>query len=47
VTRAIRSALARIREHSTILGEHLDRTVHTGTFCSYMPDPRAPVDWRL
>ncbi len=47
VTRAIRTALARIREHSTILGEHLDRTVHTGTFCSYTPDPRAPVDWRL
>jgi class 3 adenylate cyclase len=47
VTRAIRAALARIREHSTTLGEHLDRTVHTGTFCSYTPDPRAPVDWRL
>jgi hypothetical protein len=47
VTRAIRAALARIREHSSALGEHLDRTVHTGTFCSYTPDPRAPVDWRL
>ena len=47
VTRAIKAALARIREHSAALGEHLDRTVHTGTFCSYTPDPRAPVDWRL
>jgi tetratricopeptide (TPR) repeat protein len=47
VTRAIRAALARIREHSPTLGEHLDRTIRTGTFCSYVPDPRAPVDWRL
>jgi class 3 adenylate cyclase/tetratricopeptide (TPR) repeat protein len=47
VTRAIRAALARIREHSATLGEHLDRSVHTGTFCSYSPDPRAPLDWRL
>jgi class 3 adenylate cyclase/tetratricopeptide (TPR) repeat protein len=47
VTRAIRAALARIRKHSARLGDHLDRTVHTGTFCSYMPDPRASVDWRL
>jgi AAA ATPase domain len=46
VTRAIRAALARIREHSPTLGEHLERTIRTGTFCSYVPDPRAP-DWRL
>lgn len=47
VTRAIRSALARIREHSPALGDHLQRTIHTGTFCSYTPDPRAPIDWRI
>jgi hypothetical protein len=47
VTRAIRAALARIREHSPVLGEHLERTIRTGTFCSYVPDPRAPIDWRL
>jgi hypothetical protein len=47
VTRAIRSALARIREHSPTLGDHLDRTIHTGTYCSYTPDPRAPIDWRV
>jgi hypothetical protein len=47
VTRAIRAALARIREHSPTLGEHLERTIRTGTFCSYVPDPRAPIDWRL
>lgn len=47
VTRAIRAALARVREHSPALGRHLDRTIRTGTFCSYAPDPRARIDWRL
>jgi hypothetical protein len=47
VTRAIRAALARIGEHSTGLGAHLDATIRTGTFCSYTPDPRAPITWQL
>jgi hypothetical protein len=47
VTRAIRAALARIREHSPGLAEHFDRTIHTGSFCSYTPDPRAPTNWQL
>jgi len=47
VTRAIRAAVTRIREHSPALGRHLDVTLRTGTFCSYVPDPRAPSDWRL
>jgi tetratricopeptide (TPR) repeat protein len=47
VTRAIRTAMARIREHSQALGSHLDRTIRTGTFCAYAADPRAPADWRL
>jgi len=45
-TRAIRAALARIRAHSPALADHLDATIHTGTFCSYAPDPRAPITWR-
>lgn len=40
VTRAVRSALQRIREHDAQLADHLDATVHTGTYCSYVPDPR-------
>jgi tetratricopeptide (TPR) repeat protein len=47
VTRAVRTALAKIGQHSSVLGGHLDRTIRTGTFCSYAPDPRAPIDWRL
>ena len=47
VTRAIRQALARIREHHSPLGEHLDRAIRTGTYCAYLPDPRIPVAWKL
>jgi hypothetical protein len=46
ITRAIRAALARIRAYSPALASHLDATIHTGTFCSYAPDPRAPISWR-
>lgn len=47
VTRAIRSAIARLAQHDPKLGRHLDSTVRTGTFCSYNPDPLTPVDWQL
>jgi tetratricopeptide (TPR) repeat protein len=45
VTRAIRQAIARIGEHHPQLGEHLSRTIRTGTYCGYFPDPRAPAGW--
>lgn len=44
-TLAIRRALSKIAEYHPSLGEHLDTTIRTGTFCSYNPDPRAPTDW--
>lgn len=47
VTRAIRHGIARIAEHHPQLAEHLERTIRTGTYCAYIPDPRAPADWRL
>jgi non-specific serine/threonine protein kinase len=47
VTKAIRSALTRIRKNSPALGLHLDRTIRTGAFCSYIPDPRSAVPWQL
>jgi hypothetical protein len=47
VTRAIRQAIMRIADHHAQLGEHLDRTIRTGTYCSYLADPRAPAGWRL
>ncbi|CAA9309389.1 MAG: Transcriptional regulator, LuxR family [uncultured Friedmanniella sp.] len=45
VTRAVRQAVARIGEHHPSLGEHLDRTVRTGTYCAYVPAPRVPTAW--
>jgi hypothetical protein len=47
VTRAVRQAITRIAEHQPQLGEHLSRTIRTGTYCAYVPDPRAPADWRF
>jgi tetratricopeptide (TPR) repeat protein len=44
-TRAIRQAIARLGEHHPQLGEYLDRAVHTGTYCAYVPDPGAPAAW--
>ena len=47
VTRAVRHAIARIGEHHPELGEHLSRAIRTGTYCAYLPDPRAPAGWRF
>jgi hypothetical protein len=45
VTRAIRQAMTRVADHHPQLGEHLTRTIRTGTYCAYSPDPRAPAEW--
>jgi tetratricopeptide (TPR) repeat protein len=47
VTKAIRAAIRRITERDTALGQHLDVAIRTGTFCSYQPDARHPIDWRV
>ncbi len=47
VTRAIRSALERISEQDRDLGRLLSIAIKTGTVCSYVPDDRFPVSWRL
>ena len=47
VTRTVRAALERIQKHSPALGEHLAKSLHTGTFCSYRPDERARISWDL
>jgi tetratricopeptide (TPR) repeat protein len=45
VTRAIRQAMARVGDYHPELAEHLGRTIRTGTYCAYCPDPRAPAGW--
>ncbi len=47
VMRAVKSALRHISAVDTVLGTHLDATVHTGTVCVYTPDPRAPISWEV
>jgi tetratricopeptide (TPR) repeat protein len=47
VTRAIRQAIARITELHPDLGQHLERAIRTGTYCSYLPDTRVPTPWEL
>ena len=45
VTKALRGAVRRLEDQHPELGRHLTLAVHTGTFCAYDPDPRAPVSW--
>jgi tetratricopeptide (TPR) repeat protein len=45
VTRAVRQGIARLGEHHSELGQHLDRAVRTGTYCAYVPDSGAPAAW--
>ena len=47
ITRAIRQAIGRIQQHNPDLGQHLQRTIRTGTYCSYLPDSRRPDRWQL
>jgi hypothetical protein len=46
-TRAIRRAMANLARANPALGRHLAATVRTGRYCSYTPDPRAPITWEL
>ena len=43
VTRAIKAALQKIAEHNAPLGELLDRSIRTGSLCSYVADPKLAV----
>jgi hypothetical protein len=47
VTRAIRSAIARIAGQEPELGQLLQKAVRTGATCSYEPDPGVPLDWSV
>lgn len=47
VTKAIRSAIRAIDQHSPGLAEHLRASVRTGQFCSYAPPAEAPPRWEL
>lgn len=45
VTKAVKSALRRIAAEHRRLADHLDRTVRTGRYCSYDPEPALQPRW--
>jgi tetratricopeptide (TPR) repeat protein len=47
VTKAIRGAIRRIADACPPLGDHLERSVRTGTSCVFDPGPHATVRWRI
>ena len=47
VKRAITGSLQKISEQQASMGELLDRSIKTGTFCSYAPDPQDQVTWQF
>ena len=47
VTRSLRYALQRLAEHHPTVATHLEHSVRTGTYCSYTPDPLAPILWQV
>jgi hypothetical protein len=47
VGKLIRHALSRIDPTNPELGRHLATTIRTGAFCSYKPDPRVPIAWKV
>jgi tetratricopeptide (TPR) repeat protein len=45
VVKGIKTALARIAEHSPPLEHYLATTIKTGLLCSYVPHPFTPISW--
>ena len=47
VTKHIRSGLDLIRRSDPALVTHLDRSIHTGIHCAYLPEPGEKIDWQI
>lgn len=45
VARSIRYAIGQLRRHHEPLAAHLERSVRTGAYCVYEPDPSSTVVW--
>jgi hypothetical protein len=45
VTKAVKDSLKKIADNEGLLGGHLRTSLRTGTYCSYSPDPTAPINW--
>jgi tetratricopeptide (TPR) repeat protein len=47
VAKAIKLAIVRVTGDHPVLGAHLAATIRCGYFCSYVPDPRQPIEWEM
>ena len=47
ITLALRTAMKRIEQADPKLGQHFNDTLRTGTYCSYRPDRRVSIPWRV
>ena len=47
VARSVHYALNQIADRHAAFAEHVRSSVHTGTYCTYRPDPLATVCWDL
>jgi len=45
VSRTIKSAVHKIARHLPELGDHLARSIQTGIYCCYRPDPPVTITW--
>jgi tetratricopeptide (TPR) repeat protein len=43
----IKAAIGRIARHDPELGRMFSRSIRTGIYCSYIPDPRVQVTWQF
>jgi tetratricopeptide (TPR) repeat protein len=46
-TRSLARVVRRIAEQNPVLGQHLEASLKTGTYCSYSPDPTVDGIWEL
>jgi hypothetical protein len=46
VTKAIRNTIKRVSKSHPTLGRYLTRTIKTGIYCAYVPDPHASITWK-
>ncbi len=47
VTRAVRAAIDRVGRNDPDLEQLFNKSIKTGTFCCYLPDPGVTMSWRL
>jgi len=47
ITKTIKAVLERIAQSDATLGDILSRSIKTGTFCCYQPDPEISIAWEF